>query len=118
MEDLQYIVNLGFSGTDLPRAVALSFLLAMFLKKHGNIWRMALIALVIDRIIWPIVAMSFSAEIQSVYASIGALGKTFFNDLGIYVVRYVGLVTMIALFAWARRQVHKMAPKKPKPAAA
>jgi hypothetical protein len=113
MEDLQYIIAIGFSGADLPRAIILSFLFAMFAKKDTNLWRMALLALLIDRTIWPIAAMGASgADVQSIYASIAALFKTFFDDLGIYIVRYIGLVLMISGFVWLRTGIHRLIPNK------
>lgn len=119
MEDLNYIVSLGFSGGDLPRAIILSFLFAMAARKEGNIWRLGLYALIIDRAIWPLIAMAATgADIHSIYASIGALFKTFFDDLGIYIVRYAGIVSMIGAFRWARSRMHRPATKKSKPATA
>lgn len=117
MNDLQYIISIGYSGTDLPRAIILAFLFAMFAKKDTNLWKAGLLALLIDRTVWPIAAMGASgADIQSIYASIGAIFKTFFDDLGIYIVRYIGLVLMITGFVWLRMSVHKMIPRKGKAA--
>jgi hypothetical protein len=113
MEDLEYIVGIGFSGDDLPRAVILAFLFAMFARKDTNVWVYGLFALLIDRTVWPIAAMGASgADIQSIYASIGALFQTFMDDLGFYFVRYMGLVLMILGFSWVRTRIHKMAPGK------
>ena len=113
MDDLQYIFSIGFSGSDLPRAIILSFLFAMFAKRDSNIWRMALLALLIDRTVWPIAAMGASgADIQSIYASIAALFKTFLDDLGIYIVRYIGIVLMVSGFIWMRARIHQLLPNK------
>lgn len=113
MDDLQYIISIGFSGADLPRAIILSFLFAMFAKRDSNIWRMALLALLIDRTVWPIAAMGASgADIQSIYASIAALFKTFLDDLGIYIVRYIGIVLMVSGFIWVRARIHQLLPNK------
>jgi len=106
MEDLSYIVGIGFSGADLPRAVILAFLFAMFAQGNGNIWKIGLLALLIDRTVWPI------ADIQSIYAAIAGMAKTFKNDLGIYIVRYIGLVLMIGGFRWLRASLHSMSPRK------
>ena len=58
-----------------------------------------LVALFADRIVWPIVGMALSgSDIQSIYASIGAITQTFVDDLGLYAVRYLGLTIMIAAF--------------------
>lgn len=111
MEDLEYILGIGFSGADMPRAVILAFVFAMFAKRDTNIWIYATFALVIDRLVWPIAAMGASgADLQSIYASIGAVFKTFVDDLGVYIVRYMGLVVMITAFIWLRARVHKLVP--------
>ncbi|MEO1135918.1 MAG: hypothetical protein AAFW68_04790 [Pseudomonadota bacterium] len=113
MEDLSYIVGIGFSGADLPRAVILAFLFAMFAQGNTNIWKVGLLALLIDRTVWPIAAMGSSgADIQSIYAAIGGMAKTFKDDLGIYIVRYIGLVLMIGGFRWLRASIHNLQPRK------
>ena len=118
MDDLEYIVGIGFSGADLPRAIILAFIFAMFAKRDTNIWAYAMFALLIDRTVWPIAAMGAAgADIQSIYASIAAIFKTFKNDLGIYIVRYMGLVLLITGFRWVRTGVHRVMPgKNPAPA--
>lgn len=111
MEDLEYIVGIGFSGSDLPRAVILAFLFAMFARKDTNVWVYGLFALLIDRTVWPIAAMGAAgADIQSIYASIAALFSTLMDDLGVYFVRYMGLVLMILAFIQLRSSVNKFAP--------
>ena len=113
MEDLQYIIGIGFSGSDLGRAVLITFLFASFAKRDTNIWKISLIALIIDRVIWPITGLATSgAEIHTVYASIGALFSGFSDDLGIYIVRYMGLVLMISGFRWLRGWIQQLAPRK------
>lgn len=111
MEDLEYILGIGFSGADMPRAVILAFVFAMFAKRDTNMWVYAVFALVIDRVVWPIASMGAAgADIQSIYASIAAMSKTFLDDLGIYIVRYMGLVVMITGFTWLRASIHKFMP--------
>jgi hypothetical protein len=111
MDDLQYIIGIGFSGADLPRAVILAFIFAMFAKRGTNIWVYAMFALLIDRTVWPITAMGASgADLATMYASFEAIFKTLKNDLGIYIVRYVGLVVMISSFIWLRTGVHRVMP--------
>lgn len=119
MHDLNYIISLGFSGADILPAVIIAFFLAMFVKKDSPVWKMALIALVADRIVWPIAAQAMAgADLHTIYASIGALFQSAPADLGVYVVRFFGLLVMIALFVALRYRIHKMTPKKAKPAAA
>ncbi len=113
MEDLNYIIGIGFSGADLPRAVILAFLFAMFAQGNANIWKVGLLALLIDRTVWPIAAMGSSgAELQSIYSAIAGMAKSFKDDIGIYIVRYIGLVLMIGGFRWLRASIHNISPKK------
>lgn len=115
MEDLQYIIGLGFSGADLPRAVILSFFVAMLLRKDANIWKIGLFVLFLDRILWPLVTLGASgAGFEIVSASISAMFKTFIDDLGIYIIRYLGIVIMIGGFRWVRARIHMFAPRKSK----
>lgn len=120
MKDLEYIVSLGFSGGDVWQAVALAFFLAMIASKDPGAWRLGLLALFIDRFVWPIAAQAAAgAEIHTIYASIGAFFSTFPENLGVYTVRYLGLTIMIALFIEARRRLHQTgSSRKAKPATA
>ncbi|OFX00544.1 MAG: hypothetical protein A3E78_09925 [Alphaproteobacteria bacterium RIFCSPHIGHO2_12_FULL_63_12] len=120
MEDLRNIIALGFSGADVTRALIIAFTLAILPRKKRSSWFLGAIALFIDRLIWPISGMALAgADIHSIYASIGALQKTFVDDLGLYVVRYLGLVVMIAGFMAFRNSVNaKLIPPKAKPATA
>lgn len=120
MEDLKTIISLGFSGADVTRALIIAFTIAILPRKKRSSWFLGAIALIIDRLIWPITGMSIAgSDIHSIYASIAALGRTFIDDLGLYVVRYLGLVVMIAAFLAMRANINaKLAPPKAKPAAA
>lgn len=119
MEDLKTIISLGFSGADVIRAVLIAFALAITARKQPSVWLLGFVALFIDRLVWPIAGMALAgSHIQSIYASIAALGKTFIDDLGLYVVRYLGLVVMIAMFTAFRTKLHARLepPKKPQAA--
>ena len=83
----------------------------MFAKRDTNIWKVALLALILDRLLWPLGSMAASGSgVSSIFASLTAFAKTFVDDLGVYIVRYVGLVLMISLFRWARVMIHRIAP--------
>lgn len=119
MEDLQYIISLGFSGSDIPRAIGLAFFAAMITNRQSDVWITALFLLFIDRAVWPIAAMAFSGvEIHAIYAAIGAMVRNFPRDLGIYVVRYLGLCLMMSIFVSGRRRLHHAIPPKTKQAPA
>ena len=113
MQDLNYIISLGFSGADIPRALILAFFLAMVFTQKKSIWTLGLVALLIDRVAWPVVEQATSAAgIGVVFSSLVAMINSFVDDLGVYVVRYLGLVIMIGLFREARVRLHHMAPAK------
>ncbi|MEM9014444.1 MAG: hypothetical protein AAGB02_04980 [Pseudomonadota bacterium] len=118
MEDLQYILGLGFSGADIPQAVLLAFFVAMLLKKDANIWKVGFFVLVVDRVVIPLVTMATAGSgASAVFTSIGAMAATFLDDLAVYIVRYIGIVLMIGAFRWLRARLHMLAPpKKSKPA--
>lgn len=120
MQDLIDILSLGFSGADVIRALIIAFALAILPRKKRSSWFLGAVALFIDRLVWPIAGMGLAGSgIHSIYASIGALGKTFVDDIGLYVVRYLGLVVMIAFFMAMRAKLHhRLEPPKTKPAAA
>lgn len=114
MEDLKHIIALGFSGSDVAQALLITFTIAIILKKRRSAWFLGAVALLIDRIAFPIGGMAAAgADIHSIYASIAALGKTFIDDLGLYAVRYVGLVMLIAFFTAMRMGLHaRLMPAK------
>jgi hypothetical protein len=114
MEDLKHIIALGFSGSDVAQALLITFTIAIILKKRRSAWFLGAIALLFDRVFFPIGGMAAAgADIHSIYASIAALGKTFVDDLGLYVVRYVGLVILIAAFTAMRMGLQaRLAPPK------
>lgn len=121
MEDLKYIVTLGFSGADVLPAIVIAFFIAMFVKNGAPVWKVALLALGLDRFVWPIISQVLSgADIQTIYGTIGGFFTSLFDNLGVYVVRFFGLVVMIGVFVLGRQKVHKLLPppKKAKPAAA
>ncbi len=108
MEDLSYIIGLGFSGSDIWRAIIISFFAAMLVRKQRKAYTLTLWALLVDRCIWPLMDMAFSgASDEAVGASMAAMVETFTTDLGLYVVRYAGLFVLINIFALMRRRVHK-----------
>lgn len=113
MKDLEYIIGVGFTGEDLPRAVILAFLFAMFARKDTNVWTYALFALLIDRTVWPIATMGASgADVSEMYAALGKTFSNFWDDIGLYFVRYMGLVLMILGFGALRGFLQKFVPGK------
>ena len=54
MEDLSYIIGLGFSGSDIWRAVTIAFFAAMMVRNSRQVALTAAWALLVDRVIWPL----------------------------------------------------------------
>ena len=107
MDDLQYIVNIGFAGTDVWRAITLAFIMGMYVSPTRSIWRMAFFALLIDRTIWPLTTQAMAgADPQSLWGSVTGLAETFVSDLGMYLVRYLGMALMIVAFVAVRHRIH------------
>ena len=119
MQDLLYIFELGFSGSDVWRAVICAFFTAMLVSKKTGVWAMGAVALFVDRLVWPVMEQAFAgAGMTSIYGSIGGVFLSLEDNVGIYLVRYLGLIIMIALFLQIRKRLHgEPAPAK-KPAAA
>lgn len=120
MQDLLYIFELGFAGSDVWRAVICAFFTAMLVNKKTGVWGMGAVALLVDRLIWPLVEQALAgAGMKSIYGSFGGVFLSLEDNVGIYLVRYLGLVVMIALFLVLRKRIHggEAAPAK-KPAAA
>lgn len=119
MDELRYIVSLGFSGADVWRAIVIAFFVAMLIGRRSTPWQLGFVALFFDRLVWPLAGQAIAgANIQTIYASIAAMGDNFLNDAGLYVVRYLGLTIMIALFMTMRKRIHDMGPGKKARAAA
>ena len=115
MEDLSYIIGLGFSGTDIWRAIYIGFFAAMLVNKKRNIAVMAFWALLVDRCLWPLTHMALSGATQSsISASFNAMIETLSLDLGLYVVRYAGLMFIMFLFISIRKRIHRPRSDKSK----
>ena len=113
MEDLNYIISLGFSGADIPRALIISFFIAMMFAPQNTMWRLGFVALAVDKLAWPIVAQAAAgAGMETLFESLKAIVISVPDDLGVYLVRYFGLTVLIGLFAAARARIHMLAPAK------
>ena len=70
---------------------------------------MAIWALLIDRVVWPLLSMrADGANEEMLIAVINGMVSSLPDDLGVYLVRYAGLYVMIAVFVSLRRRVHAL----------
>ena len=121
MQDLAYILSLGVSGSDFWRALIIAFFAAMIVTKKRNAAIMGLWALLVDRLVWPLTGMwANGADSIIMTDTINGMLQTLNMDVGLYLVRYAGLVVMIYIFAGMRKRIHTprldKGKGKPKPA--
>ncbi|MEO1015226.1 MAG: hypothetical protein AAFX08_08580 [Pseudomonadota bacterium] len=113
MEDLSYIVGLGFSGADIYRALIIAFFMAMLFAPQHSMWKLGFAALFIDKLVWPLTTQAIAgAGFTEVTGSMEGIAATFVDDLGVYVVRYFGLTVLIGMFTEFRTRLHQIAPPK------
>ena len=118
MEDLNYIVGIGFSGADITRAVILAFFVAMLAGTKRSVWYVAAIALLLDRLAWPVISMATAGhDFNAISGAYIGMAQSLVDDLGFYVVRYLGLAVLIGAFRWLRESVHRFGPPRKKAAA-
>jgi len=115
MDDLIYIVTLGFSGSDVWRAIIITFFVAMMVTSRRRISVLAFWALIVDRFVWPLSAMaSNGADMEMLGTTASAIIAAIPDDMGLYLIRYIGLFLMISVYVAARRRLHAPWTEKPK----
>lgn len=108
MTDLTYIVGIGFSGADIARAITITFFITMLSGTKNSVWFLAFVSLLIDRLAWPIISMAVSGhDMNAIGGAYIGMAASFMDDLGFYVVRYLGLTVLIGVFRWLRISVHR-----------
>ena len=101
-----YIFSLGFSGSDIPRALWIGLCCSLLASRRIPAWRMSVVAFALDRM-WPFWAMSIAGWEQDVVVS--AVFGTFQSvpqDLAYYAVRFLGLAGLVHLGFNLRRFLH------------
>lgn len=114
MDALVYLLSLGFSGSDAPRAALLLLIGALFVTHRFKPWRMTLLLLVID-LAWPFITMAREgASPAMVNAAIrGAL--EFPEDAVVgFLVRASGFYLFIRGTFSLRRKLQSAFPDDPK----
>jgi len=107
MDDLAYILGLGFTPADAARAISIALFCSLFMRQYVESWRFAAIAFSTDRV-WAIVSMAFAGH------DAGAVASAFFanimaipSDLGIYAVRFVGIFLAVSVGFGLRSTLHR-----------
>lgn len=115
MDDLNYILSLAFSGSDLTRALWLGFIGSLLCSSKIPPFRMWIIVMLIDRT-WPFLTMGFSGYgAQEIAAAMGFAIKNLSHDALPLILRAGGLYMMINLGYSARLALHGHKPVLSKP---
>lgn len=106
MEDLIYIISIGFAGSDIVRALWIGLLASLLVSTRLPPWRMSVVAFMIDRI-WPFYAMSLAGHDQEVVlAAVYGTFATAPQDLAYYAIRFLGLAGLVHVGYNLRRFLH------------
>ncbi|GGD01973.1 hypothetical protein [Aquisalinus flavus] len=113
MQDLAYLFSIGFSGSDLTRALWIGLLFSLLASRRFPAWRVTIFAFVLDRV-WPFLAMSFAgAGNDIVFDSVIATILRVPDDAAYYIIRYLGLMGLIYFGYHVRRFLHTGKPQEP-----
>ncbi len=111
MEDLQYIFNIGFAGSDFWRALWVGLLASLIATRNFRPWKVGILAFLLDRL-WPYYGMHQSGhENDAIWAAMWATLMAIPQDITFYVVRYLGILGLVYLGYNIRKFLHENAPK-------
>ena len=106
MEDLQYIFNIGFAGSDFWRALWIGLLASQLATRKFRPWKVGILAFFFDRA-WPYYSMHLHGyETEAIWAAFWATLMAIPQDITYYVVRYLGILGLVYLGYNIRRIIH------------
>lgn len=110
MQDLAYLFSIGFSGSDLVRALWLGLIASLFASRKLRAWKVTIFAFLIDQL-WPFFAMRMAgAEMDIVWSSAAATVLSVPENAAYYVIRYLGFMGLIYAGYHIRRFLHHGRP--------
>lgn len=114
MEQLLYVLSLGFSGSDAARAVVLVLMGALFVTKRFPPWRMVLLLLLID-LAWPYAGMLRGGSgLREIEFAIRAVFVHWQDALAGFLVRAAGFYIFVRGTFSLRRKLHEAFPEEKK----
>lgn len=114
MDELRYLISLGFSGSDMVRAVILLVLGSLFVTRRFPPLRMTIILLLIDQA-WPIIAaMNEDGGSNAIQASIRWSAENWEDSLAGFMVRAAGFYIFVRGTFSLRRKLHEALPEEKK----
>lgn len=113
MDDLQYILNIGFAGSDFWRAIWIGLAASLIATRKFRPWKVGILAFTVDRI-WPYYSMHLHGyEFDAIWASVWAAIMTLPQDITFYIIRYLGILGLVYLGYNLRRLLHGGPAAKP-----
>ncbi|MEO1656425.1 MAG: hypothetical protein AAFR65_01775 [Pseudomonadota bacterium] len=114
MDALLYLLSLGFSGSDLTRALILVLLGSLFVSARFQPWKMTLLILVID-LLWPYYSMLQDGVGMGVVVDTLAGYADHWQDNAVgLAVRWAGFYVFIRGMFSFRRKLHNALPEEKK----
>lgn len=112
MQELAYLFSIGFSGSDLTRALWIGLVASLFASKRLPAWKVTILAFIIDRI-WPFIGMRIAGtEPDVIWNSVISTFLSAPDDAAYYLIRYLGFLGLIYLGYNVRRLVHNLGPSR------
>ncbi len=109
MEDLHYIFNIGFAGSDFWRALWIGLLASLVASRKFRPWRVTILAFMLDRL-WPYFGMYRAGYDQdTILAAFWSTLMSIPNDLTFYLIRYLGILGLVYLGYNLRKALHARA---------
>lgn len=111
MQDLSYLFSIGFSGSDVARALWIGLVASLIASRKLKPWRVTLVAFALD-CIWPFIGMQLAgaapmAIVQAAIAAILAIPQ----NAAYYAIRYLGFLAMVYGGFNLRLLLHARAPR-------
>lgn len=115
MDELLYVISLGFSGSDVGRAMLLVLIGALFVTRRFLPWKMTLVVLVIDQA-WPYLSLLAETGNHALVAqSFRGQMMRWEDNLAPFLVRWAGLYILLRGSFSLRRKLQTAFPDDGKP---
>lgn len=110
MDELHNIFSLGFSGSDLWRALWIGLLASLLATRRFRPWKVGILAFFFDRA-WPYYMMWTSGyEGDVISAAVVAAVQAIPLDIAYYMVRYLGILGLVYFGFNLRIFIHAKPP--------
>lgn len=112
MEEARYVLSLGFSGSDLVRAIILIAIGSLFVTSRFKPWKMVLFLFAIDQL-WPYISMLLDGHsFRTLTLTVRANWVDREDQLLGFLVRLGGFYVAIRGIYSARRKLHNALPEE------